>query len=272
MSIFWHDGRAHEGDSLNLPISSPALLYGATIFTTLRLYQQNLNHPLTHWQAHCRRLASTVKVFGWNEPDWSDMERGARFLGQHYPVLRLTIFPDSLSLITGRDLPKDLEEIQSNGVKGWVAEDPVFVRSLAQYKTGNYLGPWLAKQKAHLQGQREAILLNKQGHWLESATGNLWGYSDGIFYTPQLSQDILPGIARGYLVNSMERQNIRYQEVIWDFDLLSSLETIAYSNSVVEVVPFYKIEMEEQTLTFDPEHHSYGILRQFYPNNLKLLS
>jgi branched-subunit amino acid aminotransferase/4-amino-4-deoxychorismate lyase len=41
-------------------------------------------------------------------------------------------------------------------------------------KPGNYLGSWLAQRSAQVCGAREAILVNSQGHWLETATGNLW--------------------------------------------------------------------------------------------------
>ena len=45
------------------------------------------------------------------------------------------------------------------------------------HKTGNYLACWLAKNAgAKKVGAQEAILTSDQGEWLETSTGNLWGW------------------------------------------------------------------------------------------------
>jgi len=258
--MFWYDGILHENNSINISITSPSLLYGATVFSTMRLYQGSLNHPLTQWPAHCSRINSSIKLFGWSEPDWSDLKKGAQILGQNYPILRLTIFPEGQSLITGRNLPLDLDMIQQKGIKGFVAKDRIYQRAIGEHKTGNYLGPWLAKS----QGYREAILINRLGQWLETSSGNLWGYCNGTFYTPPLDGDVLPGIARNYLLSCLQANKINYQEIVWDLALINKLEMIGYSNSVVEIVPFETIVNDGQVLTFEPQHPAYSLLRQYY--------
>ncbi|MFM7324963.1 MAG: 4-amino-4-deoxychorismate lyase, partial [Nodosilinea sp.] len=62
---YWFDGQLHSGDQVCLAIDDPALIYGATVFTTLRVYGQTLDHPLTAWAAHQRRLALALDSFGW---------------------------------------------------------------------------------------------------------------------------------------------------------------------------------------------------------------
>jgi 4-amino-4-deoxychorismate lyase len=46
--MFWYDGKLIENDQIALEITNPGLIYGATIFTTLRVYHHSLDHPLTH--------------------------------------------------------------------------------------------------------------------------------------------------------------------------------------------------------------------------------
>ena len=259
--VFWYNGCLENGDTLNISIRDPALLYGATVFTTLRVYQQSLQHPLTQWRAHCHRLADALSSFNWPSPNWDSLEKGAQLLAQSYPVLRVVIFPDGREWVTGRTLPEDLSQMQAEGIAGWLAIDHLFARPLAHYKTGNYLGAWLALQKAQSKGKREAILINSQEHCLETTTGNLWGWKDGLWYIPPATRDILPGLACRHLLNCLAVPPI---EVIWTLPFLQSLEVVAYTNCVVQVVPFASIEIKEEIFCFNTEHPALKTLQQCY--------
>ena len=284
--IFWHNGNLIEGNTLELAIDDPGLLYGATVFTTLRVYDGNLDHPKTNWLGHIHRLISSLQAFDWQMPNWELVRQGAEILKQHYPVLRITIFADGREWITGRNLPADLTERQKCGIAAWVAEGGEFgslsnqkldqippsanalggkvppllrgvrgdrvssdryweggewTRSLPTHKTGNYLTPWLGLQQAQKYGAKEAILVDASGNWLETNTGNLWGWRDGRWWTPPLDAGILPGLMREQLINRLHAQNETVGEAPWTADFVAGLEALAYSNSVVEVVPIHTI-------------------------------
>ncbi|WP_226586826.1 aminotransferase class IV [Microseira wollei] len=239
--MFWHNGNLIEGKTLELAIDDPGLLYGATVFTTLRVYDGNLDHPQTNWLAHLRRLSSSLQSLNWQIPNWELVRQGAEILKQHFPVLRITIFPDGREWITGRNLPADLTERQKYGIAAWVAERGEWGRSLPTHKTGNYLSAWLALQQAQKYGAKEAILVDASGNWLETSTGNLWGWQDGRWWTPPLDAGILPGLMREQLINRLHSQNETVGEEPWTADFVAGLEAIAYSNSVVEVVPIHTI-------------------------------
>ncbi|WP_013324938.1 aminotransferase class IV [Gloeothece verrucosa] len=258
--MFWYNGELVDGESLCLNITDPGLIYGATVFTTLRVYDQSLDHPLTHWQSHCDRLHRSIEVFGWQFPDWKRIRQGAALLSD-YPVLRIVIFADGREWITGRTLAPDLEQRQQQGIRGWVAEDTLFQRSLAAHKTGNYLGAWLALQKAQQLGAQEAILIDSQGNWLETSTGNLWGWKNGCWWTPALRGEILPGIGRSHLLAALESQDIAVAQNEWTPDFIEDLEVIAYSNCVVEMVPFATILSPQGKLTFKTSHAALEQLR-----------
>jgi 4-amino-4-deoxychorismate lyase len=108
--IFWYDGKLINSQTIQLNINDPGLVYGATIFTTLRVYQNSLDSNLTNWQAHCDRLLFSIQSFGWHQPDWNRLHQGAQILLAHFPVLRITLFPDGREWITGRLLPANLTE------------------------------------------------------------------------------------------------------------------------------------------------------------------
>ena len=260
MELCWYDGEYYTDGRIPITVNDPGLLFGATVFSTLRVYGGDLNDPRTAWPAHRQRLETTIARFGWHQPNWDYIDQGLGELIPHYPILRVTIFPGGRELVTGRDLPQDLDALQRQGITAWVAPPDRHARLFAADKTGNYLGAWLALQTARSQGSGEAILIDDAGRWLETSTGNLWGYRDCTWYTPPIDGSILPGIARQRILEVLRSPAIATQLTVndqqyWTPDFYQSLEFVAYSNSVVEVVPIVTVRFgvsheQTRTLTF----------------------
>ena len=145
-----------------------------------------------------------------------------------------------------------------------MADSPLFKRSLADYKTGNYLTAWLALQKAQKQGAKEAILIDHQNHWLETSTGNLWGLKNDVFWTPPDNGTILAGITRSQLLRWLQQQNIEVKQDHWTANLIQSFEGIAYSNCVVEIIPFSQIVNQSQIVEFNAKHPSLSLLKSYF--------
>ncbi len=245
--MYWYCGKSIESQTITLDISDPGLLYGATVFTTLR------SDALDVYELHCDRLRSSVNDLGWIQPDWLRVRSGVEQLTPLFPVLRITIFPDGRELITGRELPPNLAKLQTDGVTVIIA-DRQFTRSLPQHKTGNYLAPWLALQQARNQNIQEAILTNERGDWLETTTGNLWGYRDGCWYTPPLTAGILPGIARSQIIHLLQQENKSVVEIDWDPTWVKELESIGYSNSVIHLIPINTVLTPVGRLEYKAKH------------------
>ncbi len=247
--MYWYDGRQIESNTIELNSSDPGLLFGATVFTTLR------TDRLTEieYDLHCHRLRSSVLDFCWHEPDWVRLKQGIKCLMPAFSVLRITLFPDGRELITGRDLPPNLTTWQQKGVTVIIA-DRQYTRSIPQHKTGNYLAPWLALQQARNRDIQEAILTNNLGYWLETTTGNLWGYRDGCWYTPPLSAGILPGIARSQILTHLQQQNLPVVEREWNPEWVKDLDSIGYSNSVVRFIPIHTAITAAGALKYTIQH------------------
>jgi 4-amino-4-deoxychorismate lyase len=261
-NIYWYAGRLINSQTLELAIDDPGLLYGATVFTTLRVYENSLDSRLTHWQAHCDRLKFSVQSFGWQSIDEQRLRQGAESMMMHFPVLRITIFPDGREWITGRSLPKDLKLKQNHGII--VIPVPQLSQSLPTHKTGNYLSAWLAKTNAQKLDAEEAILVDVAGNWLETSTGNLWGWRDGSWWTPPLSGEILPGVVRSHLLNWLQSEKISCREEPWTVELVEGFEAIAYSNCVVELIPIHTVILPTRSLEYDPYHSSFHELRRYF--------
>ena len=258
VSKFWYDGNLIAGNTLELAIDDPGLLYGATVFTTMRVYQHSLESRLTNWTEHCDRLSSSLQAFDWQQPNWTQVKLGATSMLQYFPILRITLFPDGREWITGRELPPSLTIEQKHGRAACIVE---LDRSLAAHKTGNYLSAWLAQSLARSQGAQEAILVSaSSGEWLETSTGNLWGWQDGCWWTPPLEAGILPGIVRSQLINWLQRQNLKVQQAPWQRGLVKGFETICYTNSVVQVIPIHTITPQQ----YDPYHWAIKLLQGLF--------
>ncbi|MGK7888707.1 MAG: aminotransferase class IV [Leptolyngbyaceae cyanobacterium] len=263
--MHWYTGQLNKSETITLPVSDPALLYGATVFTTMRVWARSLDHPLSFWAAHCDRLHHSIRQLGWVEPDWAQLRQGAEQMMAHYPVLRITLFPDGREWITGRSLPANLEQWQRTGIAAWVAP-PDWRRSLPGLKTGNYLVPWLALQQAQHLGDQEAILTDPQGNWLETSTGNLWGWYENRWWTPSLrsedgaTTEILPGVARSHLITALKWHNVELLECVWSSDLVTQFEALVYSNSVRHIVAIAQVHTpnyeQQPVLEFQSQHPS----------------
>lgn len=264
---YWFAGQLCQGTDLALTVNDPALLYGATVFTTLRIYGASLDHPLTHWVAHQQRLAHGLTDFGWPHPDWARVCQGAEALIKEHPVLRITCFPDGRELVTGRSLPPDLETMQTQGIAAWVARGEMYRRPLPAYKTGNYLGAWLALQAAQRHGAREAILLDTQGQWLETSTGNLWGWANGQWHTPGLGAGLLPGIVRTHLIEYSRQRGEQVNQSPWPPGVIPRFEVLAYSNSGVQIVPIHTVLGDRSRLKVNPKHPALEALRAAFREN-----
>ncbi|WP_017297225.1 aminotransferase class IV [Nodosilinea nodulosa] len=264
---YWFRGSLCQGSDIALAVDEPAFLYGATAFTTLRVYGHSLDHPLTAWSAHQARLTETLQTFGWATPNWSQVRQGAALLLREYALLRITCFPNGRELVSGRHLPADLDQIQAQGIAAWVAHGELYQRPVPGHKTGNYLGAWLASQAAQGQGAREAILLDAQGHWLETSTGNLWGWANGRWHTPGLGAGLLPGIVRTYLIDYLRQRGERVEQSPWPPGVIPRFEVLAYSNSGVQIVPIHTVLGDRSRLEVNPKHPALEALRAAFREN-----
>ncbi len=258
--MYWYNGKLINSQILELDVNEPGLLYGATIFTTLRVYGNSLDHKLTHWRSHCERLKSSLQAFNWQSPNWDLVAEGTQLMKTEFPILRITLFPNGREWITGRLLPTDLLQKQKYGIICAVSA-PELNRVLPHHKTGNYLSAWLAKTSS--DGQ-ETILVDQNHNWLETTTGNLWGWGDNCWWTPPLNAGILPGIVRAKLIKWLLQEQQVVQERPWTAELVQNLEAIAYTNSVVEIIPIHTVKEAARSLEYNPYHPSFQQLRRFF--------
>lgn len=108
--------------------------------------------------------------------------------------------------------------------------------------SGQYVNGAFAKTEAIKNGFDEAILLNEAGYVAEACTENIFLVKHGLLLTPSVSENILPGITRGSVmeiakrelgIETVERRVERHELYTADECFLTG--TAANVNPVVEV-------------------------------------
>lgn len=98
----------------------------------------------------------------------------------------------------------------------------------------------LARQSATLDGVNDAIFISN-GYALEATSSNLFIAKKGRIITPPLSQNILPGITRHFLLQSLDDARIPYIERKIKLKELLSADEIWLTNSSQDLAPVIKL-------------------------------
>ena len=106
---------------------------------------------------------------------------------------------------------------------------------LSRHKTLNYLEHARAKRSAMVAGFDEALWVADGGEVLEGATTNLFAVIGKEVITPPVSAGILPGVARGVLLQLRGASRVR--EAVLTRERLAEAAEIFVTNSLMGVVP-----------------------------------
>ena len=101
--------------------------------------------------------------------------------------------------------------------------------------TGSYVNACLAVEDAHAAGYGEAVLLTSEGHVAEASSANLFLVSDGVIATPPLSDDVLPGITRGAVIELARDLGYRVEERKIDRTELYTADEVFFSGTGVQI-------------------------------------
>jgi branched-subunit amino acid aminotransferase/4-amino-4-deoxychorismate lyase len=222
----------HNGQLVNADTSfindNRAFRYGDGLFETMRIIAgkpHNLN-------AHLARLQKGMEVLG--------IEIPANFLEVELPTaifncvqaneltqsgkMRLQVFRDGRGtylsesdqpayIITLEEMPSNLFVVNSEGLKVDLYQDIKKPRNvLSNLKTSNGLLYIMALNYAKKNKLDEAILMNTEGNIIESAQSNIILVSNGVLYTPPLSDGCVGGTMRMKVINTALANNIKVYE------------------------------------------------------------
>lgn len=251
----WCNGRLCTESELNLPVYDGAVLYGASLFETLRCYrgrpfrlEQHLQR-LHRWMERLHLFARARQQVRLNteavQQAVTELLRANSLLDED-ARLRITVTAGSEQtapscfMLAERISPEHIAKWKS-GIAAVLLPDPRGVTG-EQPKWGNTAWHREAQLRAKVRGADEAIWLNREGYVTEGAISNLFVLHDDRLLTPPLEEGILAGITRQVVFELAQQTGTECREERIPARLLPHAQAIFLTNSVREIVPVISLD------------------------------
>ena len=223
--FFMYDGKYFPNSTPVLGPDSRALRYGDGIFETMRVSKGEI--PLR--QYHFKRCFAGLNTLGFDIPVLftpGKLEQNIQALcrknnHQENARVRMNIFrgdgglfdPESHRphyLMQTWDLPENYKKMNDNGLE--LAIYPLGRKScdpLSNLKSNNALIYVMAAKYAKDQKCNEALILNTTGKIADSTIANLFWVKDGTIFTNPISDGIVAGVMREFLIDNLLRNGMQ---------------------------------------------------------------
>ncbi|MGK9430719.1 aminodeoxychorismate lyase [Bacillus atrophaeus] len=109
-------------------------------------------------------------------------------------------------------------------------------------KSHHYLNNMYAKQELGNDPRYEGIFLTEDGAVAEGIISNIFWSKGKCIYTPSLDTGILDGVTRRFVIEKMEKLGAEVKTGRFRLESLLRADEAWMTNSVLEIVPFSKIE------------------------------
>lgn len=246
-SFLVYNGEVKEGDKPVLLLDNRAYHYGDGVFESIRIMD---GKPL-FLDAHWARLTEALKVLVIDRPatlDRSSLERSIEVLVQRTGIMsarcRLTVFRDADGhyrptsnkgsyTIEVAPFEPSAYALNDHGMHVDIYPDmrkPV--NALAIHKTLNCQYYIMASLWCQERGLDDCLLQNDRGNIIESSSGNLFIVSNGVLYTPSLSDGCIGGIMRMQVINLALRSGMKVYECSLNPQNLLAADELFFTNAI----------------------------------------
>lgn len=198
------------------------------------------------WPRHEKRLAASCEALSIASRGEAAaiMQAAARLVSAESPArarVRVTVFAGAddsgpagvVKIAEAAAAPEGVTLLVSPLVR--YAKD-----ALAPHKTVGYLFNSLVRQRARAEGAYDAVVVDSDGNVAETSAANIFLCADGRIVTPA-EGCILPGIVRGWLLESARGMSIKVEEARVSAEALSRCEAAFITNSIIGLVPVASI-------------------------------
>lgn len=247
-------GRLVELAAARVPVDDRAVLFGESLFETVRAYR---GVPFRLWR-HLERLAEACAALRLPPPASTRESAGlvallleANGLAESDARVRITVTggmsqtPRGLErggppglYITARSYEPPSGEQYERGLDLVIAGIRRNSSSpLSRLKTGNYLDSLLARQEALDRGADDALMLTAAGNIAEATSSNVFMVRDGELLTPDMGCGFLPGVTREAVIELCLRDGIPCREVTEGPGSLADAREVFLTNSMFGIMP-----------------------------------
>jgi D-alanine transaminase len=258
MTIVYLNGDYMPMEEAKISPMDRGFLFGDGIYEVIPSYQGRL----VGFGPHMDRMQNGLRAIGinfdWNHDKWREIaqslseKNGKGDLGIYFHVSR------GADTKRNHAYPKDItatvfafsfgipsEPIaDKNKVKPYKVSTALDLRwKRCNIKSTALLGNVMHYQQGHSAGNEETILYNSNNEMTEGSTVNAYIVKDGVVITSPLDDQILPGITRLILLDTLRKKSsIKVEERIVMMDEVRSADEIWLTSSSKEVVPVTQLD------------------------------
>jgi branched-chain amino acid aminotransferase len=259
----WMNGKFVDWDDAKIHVLSHVIHYGSSFFEGIRCYKTSRGSAIFRLDDHVKRLINSAKIFKAEIPYHFDEICEAiietikiNYLEACYvrPIayraygdLNVNPLKNPVDLTIaayewGSYLGKGAVE---NGIEvcvsSWQRSSPNSMPTMA--KTGGaYMNSQLIKMEAIENGFSEGIALDQNGYISEGSGENVFLVLDGIVYTPQITNSILPGITRASVIRLARDMGYEVIEANLMREKLYIAEELFFTGTAAEITPIRSID------------------------------
>lgn len=260
------NGDVKPGDVPVITLNNRAFHYGDGLFESLRIVDGKVCFVDAHW-ARSESGAALLRI---DLPKGLDRNSFERYIGDLAKRCGLSSARCRFTLFRGGDgqysptentgqftmevnaMEHPYHSLNDQGlmVDIW-PEMRKPINDLARHKTLNcqyyIMGALWAKQR----GLDDCLLQNERGNIIESSSGNLFIVSNGVLYTPSLSDGCVGGVMRAQVVNLALANNIKVYECSLNPQNLLAADELFFTNAVrgIQWVGAYRTKRYSQRMS-----------------------
>lgn len=254
----YFSGEFVDADVASIRIDDGGWLHGAGLFETMRASNGRVFRYTAHIERLRRSAERILKPIGRNVlPDENVMRELLRRNDLHDARVRLTVSAGSMQGEDQDDTALTIcaaasplvgypAEVYQRGIQAMVSDfrlsptDP-----LAGHKTTAYLPRLLALREANRAKCLEAIWFTTDNKVAEGSISNIFVVDKGTIKTPPLDTPVLPGIARGVVLELARDASIEAVECALTIDDLLDADELFLTNVIMRVVPVIRMETRD---------------------------
>jgi len=109
-------------------------------------------------------------------------------------------------------------------------------------KSNNLLNNALAMQAALKEGAFEAVLRNYRGDIAECSQSNLFIVKNGVARTPRLTEGLLAGITRAFIMQVAEEAGVAVEDAVLRDDDIFAADEMFLTSTTREIVPIVRVD------------------------------
>jgi branched-chain amino acid aminotransferase len=222
------NGTITAADAAVVPVFDHGFLFGEGVYETLRTYGR-VPFLFSDHMARLRRSAGMIALpVPWTDADLlADVEKTMAACAGGDLYIRIlvtrgigdlsyhpTATPAPTLVIITKPLPGFPETTFTEGIRvALVAVRRNHPDALnPQIKSNNLLNNAMAMQEAIRLGADEALMRNQAGCVVECSQSNFFAVTNGVLRTPPLTDGLLPGITRQFVIGLATELGIRVDE------------------------------------------------------------